>query len=531
MSPSSSSQMLIVFPQDGEAWSALTRRLKETGGELLLILSGHEIELIDQPDVRKSFLQECKNMHARLRIATKHPAIAAEARAAGIRVLDRTKHVRALLHGHPKLNDVLRVFSPQLWRQQLKSRLQRLGLLSMPKMRIFSLAGLSVVLFYIVVFRLLPSADVYVRPRQEAVSQTINIFLTQSGADIGASGRVRRLPLRAITVRSREKMAFDHISKEFIGTSAQVDLTIINKSDEEYALRDGTRFSNQAGMIFKIQSHAIIGPGEEATVRAVADDTDLYGQIIGDRGNVPAGLRWDIPGLSPEERTIVYAENRAAAHSGTTGYRTVLRAEDLELARKRLEQELLVTAQKTADAARLEYNEEHPGQHLEMLNYPELTRITYAGFVLPEEHLGREVQSVPVEGAITYTIYAYNSEEILQMLLRELHGHVREGRQLVDARLGREHLVPHVIDYEDDLSWIKLTVDLNATEEHILDPLSPTGAIFGKNVRELIAGKEREEALRVLRNLPEVERVEISQWPPWSGTLPGIAAHISIIPD
>lgn len=532
MSSSSSSQIQIIFPQDGEAWSALSRRLKETEGELLVILSGREAELIAQPDVRKNFLAECKKMHTRLRMATKHPAVAAEARGMGIRVLDRTKHVRALLHGHPKLNDALRVFSPQLWRQQLKSRLQRMGLLSVPKIRIFSLAGLSLVLFYVVVFKLLPSADVYVRPRQEAVSQTINIFLVQSGASIGGtSARVRRMPLRPITVRSRKKMDFDHISKEFIGTSATVDLTIINKSDEEYALRSGTRFTNQAGMVFKIQSHAIIESGKEVTVRAKADDTDLYGQIIGDRGNVPAGLKWEIPGLSVEERALVYAENRTAAKGGTTGYRTVMRQEDLELARKRLEQELLNTAKAAAEAERAEYNNSSRGEHLELLNYPELISVQYGEFVLPQEYLGQVVQSVPVEGSITYTIFAYDSEEILQMLLKELHDHVREGRRLVDDHLGREHLVAHVIDYADNRGWIKLTVDLNATEEHILDPLSPTGALFGKKVRELIAGKPRDEALRVLRNLPEVERVEIRQWPPWNRTLPGIPSHISVIPD
>lgn len=531
MSSSSSSQIQIVFPQDGEAWSALSRRLKEADGELLLILSGRESELISHPDVRKIFLAECKKMHSRLRIATKHPAIAAEARGEGIRVLDRTKHVRALLHDHPKLNDALRVFSPQLWRQQLKSRMQRLGLLSVPKLRIFSLAALSAILFYVVVFKLLPSADIHVRPRREAVSQTINIFLVQSGASLGASDRVRRMPLRPITVRSQKTVSFDHISKEFIGTSAQVELTIINKTDEEYALRDGTRFSNQAGMIFKIQSHAIIEPGKEVTVRATADDTDLYGQIIGDRGNVPAGLKWEIPGLSVEERKLVYAENRSAGRGGTTGFRTVLRQEDLDLARKRLEQELLSTAKQAAEKKRHEYNEQSRGENLVMLNYPELIEIEYSGFVLPEQYLGQEIDSVPVQGAITYKILSYDSEAILQMLLTELRDHVREGRRLVDDQLDRDHLVAHVIDYDDNITWIKLTVDLNATEEHILDPLTPTGAVFGKKVRELVAGKHRDEALRILRNLPEVERVEISQWPPWNRVLPGIPSHISVIPD
>lgn len=531
MSVSSAHSIQILFTQEGEAWSALARRLKETEGETLLVLSGREDELIAQPDTRKTFIAECKKLQQRLRIATKHPAIAAEARAAGIRVLDRTKHIRALLHGHPKLGEAMRVFSPQLWRQQLKSRLQRLGLLSMPKLRIFSLMGISVLLFCIVVFYLLPSADITIKPRQESVSQTVNIFLVQSGTTLNVSDRVRRMPLIPITIRSTKTMTFDHISKEFIGTSSQVELTVVNKSTDQYALRTGTRFSNQAGMVFRILEPAIVDGGDEVTVRAKAEDSDLYGQIIGDRGNVPAGLKWDIPGLSPEERPLVYAENRTAARGGTTAYRTVLRQEDLDLSRKKLEQELLAEAKVDIEDYRMEYNREHPGQFLQMLNYAELTRTTYEDFELPEQFLGQVVTSVQAKGSVVYTMYAYDSEAILQELLAELRSHVREGRKLVDDDLTREQLVPHVIDYTDDLGWIKLTVDLTGTEEYILDPLSADGALFAKNVRELVVGKPRDEALRIIRNLPEVERVSISQWPPWHRTLPNLPSHISVIAE
>ncbi len=88
----------------------------------------------------------------------------------------------------------------------------------------------------------------------------------------------------------------------------------------------------------------------------------------------------------------------------------------------------------------------------------------------------------------------------------------------------------HVIDYADDLSWIKLTVDLSGTELSILDPLTPTGARFAKQVRESVGGISREDALRIIRNLPEVEQAEIALWPPWSRVLPRIPSHISIVP-
>lgn len=531
MAPSSPQAIHLLFPQDGEAWAALAKRMHGTEGELLLVLSGREDDLIRSPDVRRSFLSECKKIQQRLRIATKHPLIAAEARSQGIRVLDRTKFLRALLKDHPHLSEALRHFSPHLWRQQLKSRLQRMGLLSVPKFRIFSLVALSVGLFYFVVFHLLPSADIYVRPRQETINQTINVFLTQTGATLDPTSHVRTMPLIPINIRMSHSMKFDHISQQFIGTSAHTDITIMNKSTQPYSLRVGTRFMNQAGMIFKTLDPANIAAGAELTVRARAADEDLYGQIIGARGNLPAGVRWDIPGLAPEERVQVYGINKTPATGGTTAYKTVLQKQDLDLAKALFQKELLALAKQKVTDELARRNGESPDQHIQIMQSDKLTKLSFSGITLPTNELGQQVSSISVSGNIDYTAYGYDAQAILQMLKTQLEGHTREGRKLMEDHLGLADLVIQPIEWDDGFAWIKITVDLTSTQEFILDPLSPDGALFDKRVRDQVTGMNRDEAERVIKNMPEVERVDITQWPPWSHTLPDIPSHISIIPE
>lgn len=525
------SSIHVVFPQEGESFRALGQRLYDTPGEVLLVLSGREEELMHSVDMRTQFLDDCKRVQSRLRIATKHPAIAADARGRGIRVLDRTSYIKSLLAGHPKQADVLRVFSPHLWRQQLTARLQHMGLLSLPRLRIFSLVLISFLLFLFVVFHLLPSAEIRVWARQEPITQTVNIILLQTGAVLDPTSRVRTMPLKPIVVKASQSMIFNHISQQFIGTSSSLTLQIHNTTDEPYTLRKGTRFSNQAGMIFTIQKAVSIDAGQSVNVKSIAADTDLYGQIIGDRGNVPAGLKWEIPGLLPEDRAKVFAENPKAGTGGTTAYRSVLVREDLELAQKRLEQELLTRVKQLIGEELTKRNATQEKERMELLNYPELTRASFSGVVLPLNLIGQQVDAVPVSGAVTYTMYTYDKEEVFERLRKELTQHVREGRRLLYDNLDPADLIVHVIDYSDDLSWIKLTVDLNGTEEYILDPLSPTGALFGKKVREQVTGMRSSDAVRIIRNMPEVERVTISQWPPWRPTLPAIPAHISIAPQ
>lgn len=526
-----SSDIAVLFPKEGESWRNFIQRMRRASGEIVVILSGYERVLCHNEEDLTVFLASCTDLSGRLRIATKYAPLIVKLQEEGIRVLDRTQYVRAILENHEQLPEILRLFSPNIWRQQLRSQLQHMGLLSLPRLRIYALTGISLILMVFVLFYLLPSAKINVWPREESISQTANIFLILSGATTDLSSHVRTMPLIPIVMRSKKALTFDQISKRFIGERSALYLAIVNQSDQSYSFLKGTRFMNQAGVVFRTQDPMNIVPGEKVEVRARADDVDFYGEVIGERGNVPAGLRWEIPGLATQERTKIFATNEKPGVGGTTAYRTVLEREDLETAQKYLEKELLKVARQMAQEEVTLHNTQEEGIKLELLDYPELTRISYEQFVFPEEFLGQPVTTVPVEGEIVYTIFSYDAQAILNMLRDELNAHVQDGRRLLARTLSLDRLVVHVIDYPDDLSWIKLTVDLTGTERYVLDPISPTGARFGKKVREWVKGLPIEDAEKILRNMPEVQGVEVSVWPPWSKMLPEIAAHISIEPQ
>jgi hypothetical protein len=527
--------LTVLLLEEGESLSSFASRVKKSTGEVLVVVADRDAELDERPQARKQIIDAVHAHARRIQLATKHPQLAAEARGKGLRVVDRTRELKRVLKGHPSFGAALQVFAPHQWRQQLTSQLQRMGLLSMPKLRVYGLVALSSALFLFVVFKLLPSAEIRISPRQEPISQTVNVYLVQSGASVNIPPRARVMPLLPLVVTTERTVVSDHVSKEFIGESASMQMTVVNTSDEPFSLRKGTRFTNQAGMVFRLQEAVIVPPKKEQAVPAVADPLDQYGQIIGARGNVPAGLTWQIPGLPEDVRRVVFGRNAKPATGGKTAYKTVVRKEDLDLARKRLEQELLAEARRLIDAESQRRGAADPDAAIVVLQpqkYPELTRATYSGFVLPQELIGRQdVPSISVRGELKYTVFAYDAQSILSFLRDELTQHVGAGKELVEESLGLKRLVAHVIDFASDLSWIKLTVDLTGTERYVLDPLSPRGAVFAKTVRESVAGLDVEEALRIVKNMPEVEDASISMWPPWTGRLPGIPSHISISPQ
>ena len=532
-------KITVLWRAEEESWNAFARRIRDTGGDLVVVLSSVDNTFLLQQDDRAHFLEELAKLRYRITLASKEPAVMRDARSRGIRVLDRTRRLRALLSGHPRSTEALRYFSPSLWRQQWRSRLQTVGLLSVPKARILTLVLLSAGLFLFVFFRLLPSAEVRLWPRSDLVTLTMNVTLASSGSRMPMLGRVRTQPLHAIAVHVEKSITFDDISPEFTGNDARTTMTIMNASKETYSFRVGTRFLNQAGMIFRIQEPVTVLAGEQRTIKAKADHLDLYDKIIGARGNVPAGLQWEIVGLPVTERSVVYGKNLEAATGGSTAQHTVLQQKDLDVGRKRLEKELLLAARQLVEEERQLRNARDPHARIELLAKDDIILSTYSGFLLPTEFLGQPVKSVPISGELFYSVPAYDLKALEETYSRELHAHTGEGKRLLPDSV---HIDPEkviVIEYADDGSpqnrstgeWIKITADITGTEQFVLDPLSPLGVAFGKKMRDAVAGLPVQDAQRILRNFPEVDRVEISLWPPWGGVLPSIPSNIRISPQ
>ncbi len=525
----SSSQITVLFHKEEELWPAFARRIKEAEGEVLVVLSGGDCNFLANEEERKTFLDECAKLRYRLKLATKHPGILAAAKSLGIKTYSHAISLRRLLKGHPESAEVLRTFTPHPLSEQWKTKLQGMGLLSLPKLRIGILIGMSVFLFAFVFFRLLPSAEVKVWPRQDVVSRTTNLVLVQSGAT-GIPSHVRTLPVIPLTVTLTKTIQFDQISKEFTGTNARTTMSIVNDSTEEVSLIKGTRLLNQAGMIFKLKEAVTIPAKSKEAASAEADPQDIYGEDIGDRGNLPAGVKWDIPGLPADLKKSVHAVNTTKAQGGRTSSRRVLLQKDLQIASDLLKNQLLAAAQEEVTAMKDRLNLSGD-KYVEMLNKTDVIKKTYSGFVLPTESLGKAVPSVPVTGTIIYTVYGFDALKVLELISKDTEAQTMEGKRILDDSLRPDRLRVYIIDFSNNLSWIKITADLSAQRQFILDPLTPTGAKFAKQVRDTVAGKTKKEALSVLKNLTEVEKVEISLWPPWSRSLPSIASHIVITPQ
>jgi hypothetical protein len=523
------SHLHILTRAEEESWLSFSRRIRETQGDIVVVLTSTDNAFLRQSEERRLFLSECASIRERIRIATKEPGVIEAAESLGLTVYHRTRQLRQAVSGHPKAIEALRLFSPSLWRQQWRSRLQRIGLLSLPRLRIWFLICLSIALFLFVIFRLLPSAEVRVWPRTDLMTQTMNVMLVASGSVADVPRHARTMPLVPISVRVTKSLTYTDISNQFSGNDAEVTMTVYNTMPEPVDLKKGSRLLNQAGMVFRLQKSITVPSGGSVSVLARADHEDIYGKIMGDRGNVPAGLQWTFAGLEEDQKKLVFAQNKMAAKGGRTAYQTLVQQKDIDAAQKRLENELLVEAKERIKKQQQMLNSLKKGVQIELLEKSDLIQKTYTGFIIPVDSLHKSVDSITLQGSLDYAVPAYDAAEILRSFGSEIESHTGEGKELMKESLQIDPDKAVVIEYSDTFNWIKMTIDILATERSILDPLTPTGAEFGKKVRDDIAGLSVSDALRIVRNMPEVDKVEISMWPPWSRHIPDIPSHISIV--
>lgn len=518
----------VAFPTEGESWPVFIQRLQQSKKELIVIISGgRDTDLIAHEKQCQNLLRYLAERTKNTYIATPNRTLKLLAKARELNTIDSSKRLKILLKNHPQYNEALREFLPHIWKQQLRSKLQTMGLLSLPKIRIWVLVIVSVLAFVFAVFRLLPTAEIIVTPRQESVVQTTNIFLVQSGAILNnIPVNVRSIDLIPIRIQRSKTISFNDISKEFTGTNATVTMKVINNAKETYELRTNSRVRNLAGIIFYIQESIYVAPGDTQVVQAIAADTDVYNEIIGKRGNVPSGLRWDFIGLSDLEKQFVYAENTEEGSGGNTQSRLVYKKADIALAEKKLQQALLSEASQQIDEE-IELINSVGSKIYTRLYYDQLRSIYFSNFELGENLLEKEVQTIPISGSIEYTAYAYDKQYVLDILKQEILNHIEPGKEIMSDSINLNLLSTHVMEYSDDFNWIKLTVDLSASERAILNTLSPTGILFANRVRELVTGQTLEDAKRIINNLPEVERAQVRLWPPWKTHLPEIPYNIT----
>lgn len=396
---------------------------------------------------------------------------------------------------------------------------------------LISLVIVSVLMLVFVTYIALPGATITLTPKSNVIESTVNVTLAdieKNRAELDTHP-VHVIPSYMITKSINKVFKYQATGKIFQGENASGVITIINKSDHDWPLIVRTRFQTGDGLVFRLRDPVTVPPanGDEPGVLDVtvyADELDIYDQVIGERGNIGPS-KFFLPGLSSSNQELIFAENKEPFTSGLTKVIKKITPEDIEAARQKMIADLKASAEAELTAYVNEKNDSQKTS-LILLTGSEAIEMSEPSVSIPENLVDQKLESFEVQGEMLASGVAYNRDDLLTILKTELK--LKKNPQKRLSKIDDDSLTYRVMEVNKDAGKIKITAVIKGIEEYEISPDKENGERLIKKIKDHILNREIDEAETYIQNLPEIDKVDISSWPAWSPTLPGIPDNINI---
>jgi len=396
----------------------------------------------------------------------------------------------------------------------------------------------SLGLFMLISYIALPGATVSIRPKFENITHTVNITLAdkRKNQNLLNQNKPNVIASERISTVTKQTKVFNTTSKRFDGVNATGVMRIINSTDEDWELKKDTRFQTEEGLIFRIQEGLTV-PGAtvdeagktingEIQVPCAANPFDIYDDPIGERGNIePAEFK--IPGLSAYNQKLIWGVSDAPMAGGVTKYERVVMAEDIEAAKKQIQDNLILMARDDLRAY-LEETNRLNNSNLVLMDDSRYLKTELVDLRISDDLEGSSRDKFEVFAEVKAEGVAYDFNQLYELLKKELKTRSHPDMQIRDDSINQDTITYEVIDEDEDSGQLKITASIEGIEEYVIEPTLEAGLRFSNKVKEKIAGLTAEEAESIVSNFPEVDIVQIKLWPFWLNRLPRIPDNIEI---
>jgi len=388
----------------------------------------------------------------------------------------------------------------------------------------------TISLFFFVSVLALPGATIFIKPEKKTITGVVNLNILEKekiNSSLSRNGNfISGIPLEA---EFEKEITFYTISKIFDGKNAQGKITVINSSNKSRSLMPKTRFQSESGIIYRINAWITIPPlkngkNGEVEVLAVADEFDIFGEVVGEKGNLKERQKLTIPGLPLSGQRLVWGEIRQPMQNGISSFKSKVLEEDIELAKKSFQQKVL---QQLQDDLNKYLKEKNITQAVDYQLVPDSKYIekNIYDITLPENILNTNIKSFPVKGKIKVRTWIFNKNELMQAL-QEILEKETDPEMYLQSVISSS-VVIDILERENK-NGLKINAVTKGIEAFLIEPRTPAGMKFEKRVKEAILGKSSQEAENILINFKEISDVKISLWPFFTRKIPKLKENISI---
>lgn len=386
-----------------------------------------------------------------------------------------------------------------------------------------------IVVFYIA----LPGATVYLVPSASVLEKSVNITLADFNKNKAELDTHPHHMIASYPISLDVEKTITHYTtgKKFSdkGANSKGKLTIINTTGADWPLIPKTRFQTEDGIVFRVTDYVNVPAKTDAgdgklEVFVTADETDAYGEVVGERGNIGPST-FILPGLNESNQKLLHAESSEPMSGGVTDYINYVSADDIEAAKQKIN-DVLVSEAIEELKLRVADISENSGSDITyvLLEGEGAVKLGKAYSNVPNNIEDSSLESFDVSGSITVSGLYYDRSAMLEILKGELITKKSPQKELL--RINEDSTSYRIFNWDDATGKVKLTANIKGIEQFDIDPDSENGKNLLNKIREHIAGQDIESAKQYIQNLTEINKVEIESWPAWAPTIPKLPENI-----
>jgi hypothetical protein len=426
-------------------------------------------------------------------------------------------------------------------KKQKKSGTENIGAFSFvrPNRKLLALILLiSVGLFLVISYIAFPGATIYIKPKFNTINHTVNIVLAdkRKNQNLLSQNEPHVISSEDVLTETKQTKVFDTTSKIFNGVNAKGKIKIINTSTDEWPLKGETRFQTEDGIVFRIKE-SITVPAAIADesgnsipgafiANVEADPFDIYDEPIGERGNIGPS-KFIIPALSKSNQKLIWGENEESMAGGVTSFQKVVMEEDIEAAKKQIQDNLILMAKDDLKNYLSEMNKLNH-TNLVLLDDRRYLKTELQDLRISEDLAGSTKDKFEVFAKIKAQGVAYDFDQLFALLKKELKTRTHPDMRIREESINPDTISYEVIDEDTALGQIKITATIQGIEEFVVEPSLEAGLRFSNKLKEKILGMSLKDAENYINNLPEVDAVRIKTWPFWLSSMPRIPENIDV---
>lgn len=405
-----------------------------------------------------------------------------------------------------------------------------------------SLIFWSFFLIFSILILAIPNSKIYIKPNSKEIKYTWNFIFWEEKSNAKNISSENKNFIWYRNVKKFYEKWFEISShwKVFEWNYSKWILEIENSYWEDLAIKKWSTLKTKNWLLFKTRHYVNIPKAKKvknsawinelrnwkARVQIIANDFDIFNEIIWERWNLKKWTILEIPALSKFLSNSLSFKVENDLKWWTTKWRKLVTKDDIEVWKKIIRNKILEIAK---NEILEELKQENFKNWTNMKIFPDekFFNIKISDIEIPENLIGQKLNNFTMTWTFLINSIIYDHKKLYEKLEKWIFWTVHPKMTL--AYIDSKNISTRVFEVDEKRNQIKTTISISWREDFDLFWKTDSWKRFLMEIKEKLKNLEKETALEYLRNFEEVWAVRIKIWPPFLKRLPKLTDNIEVL--